>query len=235
MTNNVYISGSWKNRDVVRCLMEDIENWGYSIIIDWTNHRKKDILNYAHEYIKALKECDCMIYCMDGIKSIGKSFELGYATALDKPVGIYLLKDNVFGPNRETTSLDKILEKECLFIRANFYKILYSIDELKNWLLSIIPIQQTVESEIPESQSAEIVESEIPESQSAEIVESEIPESQSAEIVESEIPESQCVETIESDNTESQCVETIESDNTESQCVETVESDNTEPTIVAVS
>lgn len=140
MNNNVYIAGSWKNRIEVRNLMNDIESWGYNITVDWTNHVGKDnLVAYVQEYIKGMQECDYFIYCMDGIKSIGKNFELGYATALGKHIGIYLFNNKTFGPNMETTPYNKIIQKECAFIRADIYKILRTIDELKNWLPSITP------------------------------------------------------------------------------------------------
>lgn len=137
MENKVYIAGSWKNRDAVKRLMSDIEEWGYKITVDWTNHKTKDnIIEYAQEYIKGLKECDFFIYCMDGIKSIGKNFELGYASAIGKPIAIYLFNNSNFGPNMEKTTFEKIIQKECIFIRANMYQIVHSIDELKNWLIN---------------------------------------------------------------------------------------------------
>jgi len=138
MKNNVYIAGSWKNRIVIKQLMKDIESWGYKITVDWTEHkRKENIMEYAQEYLKGLKECDYFVYCMDGIKSIGKNFELGYATALDKHVGVYVFDNNIFGPNLKNVSFDKIVDKECIFIRANMYQVLHTLDELKNWLPSI--------------------------------------------------------------------------------------------------
>ena len=42
MKNNVYIAGSWKNRNDVKHLMDEIEEWGCKIMVDWTNHKKKD-------------------------------------------------------------------------------------------------------------------------------------------------------------------------------------------------
>ena len=145
MKNNVYIAGSWKNRNDVKHLMDEIEEWGCKIMVDWTNHKKKDnIIDYVQEYIKGLQECDCFVYCMDGIKSIGKTFELGYVTALNKPVGIFLFENKIFGPNMEKISFDKILEKECIYIRANIYQIIRTIDELKNWLLDIVPSKSDI-------------------------------------------------------------------------------------------
>lgn len=142
MKNNVYIAGSWKNREAVKRLMKDIEEWGCKITVDWTNHKRKDnLMEYVQEYIKGLQECDHFIYCMDGIKSIGKNFELGYATALGKPIGIYLFDGNIFGPNMEKISFDKIIEKESVFVRANMYQIIRTIDELKNWLFNIMSSQ----------------------------------------------------------------------------------------------
>src|SRR3972149_5757480 len=127
MKNNVYIAGSWKNRNDVKHLMDEIEEWGCKIMVEWTNHKKKDnIIDYVQEYIKGLQECDCFVYCMDGIKSIGKTFELGYVTALNNPVGLF------------------ILEKECIYIRANIYQIIRTIDELKNWLLDIVPSKSDI-------------------------------------------------------------------------------------------
>lgn len=140
--NNVYISGSWKNRDAVKRLMSDIENWGCKVTVDWTNHKNSgSIADYAQEYIKGLQECDCFIYCMDGIKSLGKNFELGYASALGKHIGVYLFEGATFGPNMKSVTFDKIIAKECVFIRANIYQILRTIDELKNWLLNAVPSQ----------------------------------------------------------------------------------------------
>ncbi len=140
MSNNVYIAGSWKNRVAIRQLMDDVENLGYKITVDWTNHIGKDkLVEYVQEYMRGIKECDYFIYCMDGIKSIGKNFELGYATALGKHVGVYLFNSKTFGPNIESTPLSKIMDKESAFVRANIFQMLYTMDELKNWLPSITP------------------------------------------------------------------------------------------------
>ncbi len=155
MKNNVYIAGSWKNRETVKNLMNDIEEWGYKVTVDWTNHKRNDkIIDQAQEYIKGLQECDFFIYCMDGIKSIGKNFELGYATALGKTVGIYLFENKIFGPDIKNISFDKIIAKESIFIQANMYKILRTLEELKNWLLSIAKTPESLQT--PEIQTPEI-------------------------------------------------------------------------------
>ena len=140
MKNNVYIAGSWKNRDAVKRLMNDIENFGYKITYDWTNHKGSDkAKDHVEEDIEGLKECDCLIYCMDGIRSRGKYFELGYVTALGKPVAIYLLPTyyNVINPNDENLPFNIIIENESVFIRSRIYPILHTIDELKSWLSNV--------------------------------------------------------------------------------------------------
>ena len=145
MEHNVYVSGSWKNRVAVRGLMNEIKNWNNEIAVDWTEHKGKgNIKDYSQEILEGLQACNCMIYCMDGIKSIGKNFELGYMAALGKPIGVYLLNNNcdnccnIFGLNSDTISLEKMLEKECIFIQNKMYPILKTIDELKMWLSNII-------------------------------------------------------------------------------------------------
>lgn len=157
--NNVYITGSWKNREAIKCLMCDIEKLGNKIAVDWTEHKgKENVKNYAQEIIKGLQECDCFIYCMDGIKSIGKNFELGFAAALNRPIAIYILNNkninnesdsdgnkclNLFGPNMDTTPFDKMVGKECIFIQAKMYPILCTFDELITWLSNIVKIEIT--------------------------------------------------------------------------------------------
>lgn len=152
MKNNVYVAGSWKNRYAAKCLMKDIENLGCKITVDWTVHKKRDnVTDYVKEYIKGLQECDYFIYCMDGIKSLGKNFELGYATALGKPIAIYLLSGNIFGLSIDKVPFDKIVERESVFIRSNMYLVIRTIDELKNWLLSIVSRSQKIQEQCIQS------------------------------------------------------------------------------------
>lgn len=143
MTTNkikVYIAGSWKSRLVIKTLMNKIEMMGHKIVVDWTEHKLSGFAKeYAAEDIKGLQECDCLIYCMDGIDSRGKNFELGYATAIGKPIAIYMLNLNsiVHIPIELSGILKYYIDKECIFIRANLYPILDTIDELKLWLSNI--------------------------------------------------------------------------------------------------
>ncbi len=140
MKNSIYMAGSWKNRVAIRQLMNDIESLGYKITVNWTNRKMTDDAKIAaEENIKGLRECDCLVYCMDGIRSRGKYFELGYATALSKSIGIYLLPTyyNVINPNSEDLPFSMILENESVFIRSRNYPILRDMDELKNWLSNI--------------------------------------------------------------------------------------------------
>lgn len=133
----VYVAGSWRNRLVIKVLMNEIEMMGHRVVVDWTGHKSSGYARqYAAEDLKGLQECDCLIYCLDGIKSRGKNFELGYATALGKPIVLYLLSiyGIVVGPDSGRLSLECVIDNECVFIRANLYPILHSIDELKSWL-----------------------------------------------------------------------------------------------------
>jgi hypothetical protein len=139
MTNNVYIAGSYKNRKAVKGLMEEIEKWGYHITFDWTIHTKdEDIGKYVQGDIEGIKDCDHFIYCMDGTRSRGKYFELGYAWALGKRIGIYLLPtfyqmtNDIYSP--DTPPFDIIIENDSVFIKSRMYPILSNIDELKTWL-----------------------------------------------------------------------------------------------------
>lgn len=126
---DIYLAGSWKNKISIRHLMRDIEDWGHKIIIDWTKHEEKNSAKrYATEDLRALKDCDCLIFCMDGVHSRGKNFELGYATALGKPIAIYHIRNGD----------SSIIDNECVFIRAKLYPILHNYDELKLWLSNII-------------------------------------------------------------------------------------------------
>lgn len=142
---NTYVAGSWKNRSTIKHLMEDIESWGCNVIVDWTKHQEKGGARlYAEEDLKGLKECDCLIYCMDSNHSRGKNFELGYITALGKPIIIYIIPNNdtndgivsdgIASGTEEKLSIDSLIDKECVFIRARLYPIINSIDELRLWL-----------------------------------------------------------------------------------------------------
>jgi len=134
----IYVAGSWKNRLKIKNVMEDIESWGHNIAVDWTKHQEKGgARQYAEEDIKGLKECDCLIYFMDSNRSRGKNFELGYITALGKPIVIYIIpNDENDGtvPYTDMSYIDSLIDKECVFIRAKLYPILDSINELRLWL-----------------------------------------------------------------------------------------------------
>lgn len=133
----VYIAGSCKNRTAIKGLMSEIESFGHQITVDWTIRRSNnDTKEFVEEDIKGLQECDRFIYCMDGIKSRGKYFELGYAAALNKNIGIYLLPTyyEVINPNSENLPFSIIIENESVFIRSKMFPILRTIDELKMWL-----------------------------------------------------------------------------------------------------
>lgn len=139
MTNNVYIAGSCKNRKAVKNLMTEIEGLGYNIIFDWTvRDKNNDINRYVQEDIGGIKECDNFVYCMDGSKSRGKYFELGYAAALGKRIGIYLLPtyyrvtNDTCGP--DTLPFDVIIENDSIFVKSRMYPILSNTEELKIWL-----------------------------------------------------------------------------------------------------
>jgi nucleoside 2-deoxyribosyltransferase len=130
----VYIAGSLKNRSKIKCIMDDIESWGFDIAVDWTRHQEKGgARQYAEEDLKGLKECDCLIYCMDSNHSRGKNFELGYITALGKPIIIYIIPGDEVS-DRERPPIDSLIDKECVFIRARLYPIINSMDELRLWL-----------------------------------------------------------------------------------------------------
>lgn len=131
----VYVAGSWKNMLKIKNIMEEIESWGYDIAVDWTKHQEKgSARQYAEEDLNGLKECDCLIYCMDSNHSRGKNFELGYITALEKPVIIYIIPNDGI---EEKLPIDSLIDKECVFIRAKLYTILDSVDELRLWLENI--------------------------------------------------------------------------------------------------
>lgn len=140
----IYVAGSWKNRLLIKCLMREIEDWGHTVLVDWTNHEEKGgAKQYAEQDIKGLNQCDCLVYCMDGHKSRGKNFELGYVTALNKPIAIYLFsidRSTVY-KDIENVSIDYILDNmmanECVFIRAHMFPVLHTVEELKTWLSNI--------------------------------------------------------------------------------------------------
>lgn len=143
MRNNVYIAGSCKNRKAVKALMTDIENWGFNVIFDWTvRDGNNDISRYVQEDIRGIKDCDNFVYCMDGSKSRGKYFELGYASALDKRIGIYLLPNryniasNTY--NQDTLPFSVIIENDSIFIKSRMYPILSDANKLKTWLSTIV-------------------------------------------------------------------------------------------------
>lgn len=137
----VYIAGSCKNRVITRRLMDEIKTWGHEIVLDWTTCRISDVLfanttrknndrdiECVKEDIKELKECECLIFCMDSFKSRGKYFELGYATAMSKPIGIFLFP---------SLSLSDAMKDESILIRSKIYPILHNVDELKTWLSNV--------------------------------------------------------------------------------------------------
>lgn len=130
----VYIAGSFKNRPKIKDIMDAIESWGFYVAIDWTKHQEKGgARQYAEEDLKGLKECDCLIYCMDSNHSRGKNFELGYITALGKPIIIYIIPgDHVSDIYK--LPIDSLIDKECVFIRARLYPIITSMDDLRLWL-----------------------------------------------------------------------------------------------------
>lgn len=131
----IYVAGSWKNRSKIKNIMEEIESWGYDIAVDWTKHIENgNARQYAEEDLKGLKECDCLIYCMDSNHSRGKNFELGYITALGKSVVIYIIPGDEILSSTEKLSIDSLIDKECVFIRAKLYPIIDSINELRLWL-----------------------------------------------------------------------------------------------------
>lgn len=137
----IYVAGSWKNRLLIRDLMEEMESWGHIVLVDWTNHEEKGCAKqYAEQDIKGLKECDCLVYCMDGQKSRGKNFELGYVAALNKPTVVYLstIDFSTIGKDIEDVSYDGIIDymttNECVFIRALMFPVLHTAEELKTWL-----------------------------------------------------------------------------------------------------
>lgn len=139
MANNVYIAGSCKNRKAIKCLMTDVENWGNKITVDWTaRDENNDVDLYVREDIGGIKECDNFIYCMDGLRSRGKYFELGYAAALGKRIGIYLLPTYYHIMNNSCSSdkppFDIIIENESIFIKSMMYPVLRDANELKIWL-----------------------------------------------------------------------------------------------------
>jgi hypothetical protein len=127
----VYVAGSFKNYTKIKSIMDDIESWGFSITVDWTKHQEEgNAKQYAEEDLKGLKECDCLIYCLDSNHSRGKNFELGYITALEKPIIIYIMT----GDDIEKLPIDSLIDKECVFIRARLYPIINSMEELRLWL-----------------------------------------------------------------------------------------------------
>lgn len=139
-TNNVYIAGSCKNRKAVKALMTEIEKWGYRVIFDWTvRDENNDVARYVKEDIRGIEKCDNFVYCMDGSKSRGKYFELGYATALGKRIGICLLPNryNITNGvyNQDILPFSVIMENDSIFIKSKMYPILNNMDELKIWLL----------------------------------------------------------------------------------------------------
>lgn len=137
MKLKVYVAGSLKNIPLVKVLMNEIEMMGHKITTDWTEDTGSGSARLrAEKDIRALQECDCMIYCLDGIHSRCKNFELGYITALKKPIAIYMLNLNSIphAPIEIPGILKYYIEKECIFIRANMYPIFHTMDELKSWL-----------------------------------------------------------------------------------------------------
>lgn len=134
----VYIAGSIDNKSKIKNLMGEIESWGHNIAVDWTKHQEKGkATQYAKEDLKGLKDCDCLIYCMDRNRSRGKNFELGYITALGKPIVIYIMDENEDKDKdfeREKLSIDSLIDNECIFIRAKLFPIIDSKEELRLWL-----------------------------------------------------------------------------------------------------
>ena len=136
MKRKIYVAGSCKNRVAIRQLMKYIEDFGYEIAVDWTVMRDSvDLKKDVQEDIDKLHECDGLIYCMDGIKSRGKYFELGYATALNKPIGIYF--PYTVGSDGNMPGLNAVVEDESVFVKSKMYPIMYTVGELNIWLSNI--------------------------------------------------------------------------------------------------
>lgn len=109
MKTNIYVAGSLRNISKIKNIMDE-----------------KGTKQCAEEDIKGLKECDCLIYCMDSNHSRGKNFELGYITALGKPIIIYIMPGEEIS---EKLPIDSLIDNECIFIRA---KLRHKIITFKN-------------------------------------------------------------------------------------------------------
>ncbi len=118
----IYVAGSLKNSHMANCVMKDIESMGCQIAVDWA----KDI--DVTECIKGLEQCDGLIFCMDGFKSRGKNFELGYVHALKKPIIVYPIY-----PFKE--SIEDLLENESTFLKL--FPIIKSRDDIKDWITNL--------------------------------------------------------------------------------------------------
>lgn len=55
----VYVAGSWKNMSTIKQLMEKIEDWGYTVIVDWTKHQEKGGAKQIKNVY--LSEQDCIL------------------------------------------------------------------------------------------------------------------------------------------------------------------------------
>lgn len=118
MALNLFVSGSWENREIIRNLMTRLQELGYKITADWTNHTDQGrATEYAAEDLKGICACDALIYCHDSHKTGGKVYEIGYAHGLGKNVILYSF-----------TGID--FKNGCVFIRGQIHPRARNFEEL---------------------------------------------------------------------------------------------------------
>jgi len=106
MKKKIYVAAKFEKKDEALNLMNVLKNNGYHITCDWTKHewpehyQKQELYSknieitnaFAEADIKGVTDADIVIVLYHGIKGPGMSFEMGYATALNKPV--YIVGDD---------------------------------------------------------------------------------------------------------------------------------------------
>lgn len=99
---NVYIATKFEDVKQYHLYKDKLEKVGYNITVDWTQHEKvhpfsnhKELcLKQSVEDCEGIKQADFILLIYNGKKGSGMSFELGYATALNKTIYMISINEN---------------------------------------------------------------------------------------------------------------------------------------------
>ena len=128
----IYLSTKFQNVEIYGDIKNSCEELGHSITCDWVKHKdyksidKNERINQSNEDLKGIELADLIILIYTGKDyepGKGTMFEIGYASALQKPIiGLDL-------------SQQKDLNNQSQFL-SSLSKIVYSTTELYEYLQS---------------------------------------------------------------------------------------------------